>query len=108
MISQNWTIDALLCLGVVAAWAASFGLLFKRGGLDSLHYPSFIAATTGTAITLAGLFAEGLTTRVGKLVLLDAMAMVSGLVMSHALARGAMRRQARVTRRVSLPARRPD
>lgn len=91
-MTESWTIDALLALCVAAAWAASFGFLWKRGAFETLHYPSFIAAASGTALVLAGLVTEGLTPRVGKLVLLDGLALVSGLVLSHALARSALRR----------------
>jgi len=94
-MTENWTVDALLSLAVAAAWAACWGFLRRRGPLDNLHCPSIIAAVTGAALALAGLFAEGLTERVGKLLLLDGLALVSGLVLSHALARGAVRRAAR-------------
>ena len=95
-MTESWTIDALLSLSVAAAWAAGAGFLWKRGAVETLHYPSFIAAASGSALVLAGLFAEGLTARVGKLVLLDGLALVSGLVMSHALARSALRQARRV------------
>ncbi|HMA51101.1 MAG TPA: hypothetical protein VKP60_15185 [Magnetospirillaceae bacterium] len=94
-MTESWTIDALLSLSVAAAWGAGWGFLRKRGAFDTLYYPSFIAAASGGALVLAGLAAEGLTARVGKLVLLDCLALVSGLVLSHALARGALRREAR-------------
>jgi len=93
-MNDSWTIDALLSLSVAAAWAAGFGFIGRRGPFDTVHYPSFIAATSGASLVLAGLFAEGLTTRVGKLVLLDGLVLVSGLVLSHALSRSAPRRQA--------------
>jgi len=93
-MTDTWTLDALLSLCVAAAWAASWGFLRTRGPLDTLHYPSFIAAVSGVSLVLAGLVAEGFTPRVGKLVLLDGLALVSGLVLSHALARSALRRQA--------------
>lgn len=99
-MNGEWIIDVLLSLGVAAAWAAGWGFLRKRGPFDTLHHPSFIAAATGTALALAGLFGEGLTERVGKLVLLDALALVSGVVVAHALARSAARR---VARGVGLP-----
>ncbi len=108
-MTSSLTIDALLSLSVAAAWAACFGFLRRSGSLHTLHYPSFIAAASGTALVLAGLVTEGLTARVGKLVLLDGLVMVSGLVLSHALARSALRREARVLRRSRpLPVRRPD
>jgi multisubunit Na+/H+ antiporter MnhG subunit len=91
-MTDTWTIDALLSLCVAAAWAACGGFLWKRGPLDTLYCPSVIAAASGAALVLAGLFAEGLTARVGKLVLLDGLVLVSGLVLSHALARSALRR----------------
>jgi hypothetical protein len=102
---DNWTLDALLSLCVAAAWAASWGVLSKRGAPDTRHYPGFIAAASGSALVLAGLVAEGLTARVGKLVLLDGLVLISGLVLSHALARSALRRQ---PRRASQPVRRRD
>jgi hypothetical protein len=108
-MTDSLTIDVLLSLSVAAAWAACWGFLKKRGPLETLHYPSFIAAASGTTLALAGLFAEGMTARVGKLVLLDGLVMASGLVLSHALARSALRRQARILRRSgNLPIRRPD
>jgi hypothetical protein len=87
---------------VAAAWAAGWSFLRQRGPFDTLHLPGFIAAGTGTALALAGLFGEGLTERVGKLMLLDALTLVSSLVLAHALARSAARRAAR---RVGLPIR---
>ena len=108
-MTESLTIDVLLSLSVAAAWAACFGFLRKSGSFETLHYPSFIAAASGTALVLAGLVTEGLTARVGKLMLLDGLALVSGLVLSHALARGALRREARILRRSgTLPIRRPD
>lgn len=103
-MTESWTIDALLSLSVATVWAAGLGFLWKRGAVETLHYPSFIAAASGTALVLAGLFAEGLTPRVGKLLLLDGLALVSGLVMSHALARSALRQRAS---RATVPLRRP-
>lgn len=95
-MNENWTVDALLSLAVAGAWAMCWGFfLRRRRAVDSLHYPSVIAAVTGTALVLAALFGEGLTERVGKLVLLEALALVSGLVLSHALARSASRRASR-------------
>jgi hypothetical protein len=99
-MNGNWTVAALLSLAVAAAWIACWGYLRPRGRFDTLHHPCFIAAGTGSAMALAGLFAEGLTERVGKLMLLDALALVSGLVLAHALARSAARRHAR---RAGLP-----
>jgi hypothetical protein len=108
-MTESLTIDMLLSLSVAAAWAACFGFLRTSGSFDTLNYPSFIAAASGTALVLAGLVTEGLTARVGKLTLLDGLALVSGLVMSRALARGALRREARILRRSgTLPIRRPD
>lgn len=99
-MSGDWTVEALLGLGVAAAWVACWGFLRKRGPFDTVHHPGFIAAATGGALALAGLFGEGLTERVGKLMLLDALVLVAGLVLAHALARSAARREAR---RVGLP-----
>ena len=89
-----WPVDALLSLSVAAAWACCWGFLRRRGPLDNLHLPSVIAAATGAGLALAGLFEEGLTERTGKLVLLDGLALVSGLVLAHALARSAARQAA--------------
>lgn len=95
-MTGDWTVDALLSLAVAAAWAACWGFLARRRrAADNLHHPSVIAAVSGTALALAGLFGEGLTERVGKLLLLDGLVVVSGLVLSHALARSALRRAAR-------------
>ena len=94
-MTDNWTVDALLSLAVAAAWACAWGFVGRRGALDTLHLPSVIAAATGAAMVLAGLFTEGLTERTGKLLLLDGLALASGLVLAHALARGAVRRGAR-------------
>ncbi|GEM_PF-1994699 len=91
-MSGNWAVDALLCFAVAAAWIACFGFVCRRRALDSLHYPSIIASVTGSALALAGLFTEGLTVRAGKLLLLDALALISALVLAHALARSALRR----------------
>lgn len=109
-MTDSWTIDALLCLSVAAAWAAGIGFLRRGGAIEALHYPSLIAAGCGAALVLAGLLSEGLTARVGKLMLLDGLVLVSGLVLARALARGAMRRAARVSarRRPVWPVRRPD
>lgn len=104
-MTESWIIDALLSLCVAAAWAAGFGFLRKSGPLGPLHYPSVIAAVSGTTLVLAGLVAEGLTARVGKLALLDGLVMVSGLVLSQALARSALRRE---VRRVGRPFHRPE
>ena len=97
-MTESWTIDVFLSLSVAAAWAAGLGFLWKRGAVESLHYPSFIAAASGSTLVLAGLFAEGLTPRVGKLMLLDGLALVAGLVMSHALARSVSRQKASLVR----------
>jgi len=94
-MTEAWMVDALLGLAVAAAWAAGWGFMRRRRALDLLHYPSLIASATGSALVLAGLFSEGLTARVGKLLLLDGLALVSALVLAHALARGALRRARR-------------
>lgn len=91
-MSDGWTIDALLCLGIVAAWASCLGLLKARGALQAIHQPTFLAGTTGTALVLAAVMWEGMTVRVGKLVLLEAVLLVTGIVLSNGLARGARRR----------------
>ena len=94
-MTGDWAVDALIGFAVAAAWVASWGFLRRRRALDTLHYPSIIASATGSALALAGLFTEGLTLRVGKLLLLDGLALVSALVLAHALARGALRRARR-------------
>ena len=91
-MTEAWIVDALLSLAVAAAWAAGWGFTRRRRALNLLHSPSVIASTTGSALVLAGLFGEGLTARVGKLLLLDGLVLVSALVLAHALARSALRR----------------
>jgi hypothetical protein len=101
-IGESWAVDALLSLGVAAAWVACWGFLRKRGPFAGLHYPAILAGTTGTALALAGLLGEGLTVRVGKLLLLDGLMLVSGVVLANALARSMMRR---ATQGVRVPVR---
>ena len=92
-MTDGWTIDALLSLGIVAAWLGCFAFLKAGSAIQTLlHQPIFLAGTTGTALVLAAVMHEGMTVRVGKLVLLEAVLLVTGLVLSNGLARGARRR----------------
>ncbi len=103
-MSDSLTIDALLGLGIVAAWLGCLGFFKSGHALDQINRPIFLASTTGTALVLAGLLYEGLTVRVGKLVLLEAVLLVSAIVMSKGL-RNAGRR---MPRPLAVPIRRRD
>jgi small basic protein len=107
-MSDGWTIDALIALGVVAAWAGCLGFLTGASTSKLIHRPIFLAGTTGTALVLAALVQDGATVRVGKMLLLVAMLLVTGIVLAKGLSRGARRRNLDpiVLRPMAPPARR--
>ncbi len=85
-------IDGLLVLAVLAACLASAGFARLRAPLDRLHCVAFVNATSGIAVLLAALLAEGPTTRVFKILLIVGIGLLAGAAMSHATGRALLLR----------------
>jgi multicomponent Na+:H+ antiporter subunit G len=85
-------IDSLLVLAVLAAWLASAGFARLRAPLDRMHCVAFVNATSGVAVLLAALLAEGPTTRVFKILLIVGIGLLAGAAMSHATGRALLLR----------------
>ncbi len=87
-------IDALLVLAVLAAWLGAAGFARLRAPLDRIHCVAFVNATSGIAVLLAALLAEGPTTRVIKILLIVGIGLLAGSAMSHATGRALLLRSA--------------
>jgi multicomponent Na+:H+ antiporter subunit G len=85
-------IDSLLVLAVLAAWLASAGFARLRAPLDRMHCVAFVNATSGVAVLVAALLAEGPTTRVFKILLIVGIGLLAGAAMSHATGRALLLR----------------
>jgi multisubunit Na+/H+ antiporter MnhG subunit len=80
-------IAGLLVLAVFGAWLGCAGFARLRGPLDRLHCVAFVNVVSGGALTLAAFAQDGLSVRVGKLVLILGVSLLAGAASSHAIGR---------------------
>jgi len=80
-------VDALLALAVAVAWLGALGFLRVASALDRLHCVSFVNLTGGGATLAAALVADGPSTRVLKIAILVAAALLGGAAVAHATGR---------------------
>ncbi len=88
----QFAIDALLALGVLAAWLACAGFARLRSPLDRMHCVAFVNATSGVCVLAAAALTEGATTRVFKILLILGISLLAGAAMSHATGRALLLR----------------
>ena len=86
--------DALLVVAVAAAWLGCLGFVRLRTDLDRLHCIAFVNATTGAAILLAALLADGLSDRVLKILLILGLNLLTGAASAHLIGRAIVKRHA--------------
>lgn len=79
--------DVLLALATLGVWLGCLGFVRLRGALDRLHCATFVASTAGPAVLLATFATEGASASVVKVVFLVVCLLLSGAVLSHAVAR---------------------
>jgi multicomponent Na+:H+ antiporter subunit G len=85
-------VDALLVVGVLAAWLGCAGFARMRAPLDRMHCVAFVNATSGVCVLLAAALTEGPTTRVFKILLIVGISLLAGAAMSHATGRALLLR----------------
>ncbi|HTJ89272.1 MAG TPA: monovalent cation/H(+) antiporter subunit G [Acidocella sp.] len=77
----------LLAVAMLAAWLGSVGFVRLRAPADRLHCVTFVNAVCGAVILLATLLQDGATDRVGKILLIWLLMLISGALVSHATLR---------------------
>lgn len=80
-------IDALLVIAVLGAWLGCAGFARLRDPFDRLHCVAFVNVVSGGAITLAAFASDGVSVRVGKLLLAVGVSLLAGAATSHAIGR---------------------
>lgn len=88
-------IAALLACCVLAVYLSAAGFVRLSRPLDRLHCISFASLASGVAVLLAALAADGATTRVLKIALLEGLLALSGAVLVHATGRAIETREAK-------------
>ncbi len=84
---------ALLALGVGAALLGCAGVLMMGRALDRLHYTGPASTVAPAAIALAILVREGISTEGVKTILVAALLLAQGPVLTHATARALVARR---------------
>lgn len=84
---MNIAIDALLAAGVLCAWIGTLAFLRLRTHFERLHVITFVNVTTGVAITLAVILADGMSARTLQCIFIWSVIVVVGALLSHATAR---------------------
>ena len=85
-------IDVLLGLLVAVTWLGCLGFARLRTPLDRLHCASFVNAAAGVLLALVAFVADGPSDRAFKILLMVAVTLVSGAVLSHAVGRALLYR----------------
>jgi monovalent cation/proton antiporter MnhG/PhaG subunit len=83
----------LLAIGTAATLVCCLGMLMMRNPYDRLHYLSAIGTVGPAAIVAAVLVEEGLSSGGLKALVVLAAVVVTGPVLTHAIARAARIRQ---------------
>jgi multisubunit Na+/H+ antiporter MnhG subunit len=83
----NTVARLLLILAVLAAWVGAISFLRLGTALERIHSVTYVSVVTLGALTLAGLFTEGITPRTCKLAFLCVANLATGALLSHATAR---------------------
>lgn len=89
MTWQTICSDVLLALGVAIELLACLGLLVARDVYDRLHFSGPAAAVGPIAIAAAIVLREALSTAGIKALLIAALLLCAGPVLTHAIARAA-------------------
>ncbi len=82
-------ITALVALAIAACVVASLGVLLMRNAYARLHYVGLVTAVAAPLCAIAVALAEGLWPAGAKALLVAAVMVVTGPVVTHATARAA-------------------
>ena len=85
-------VSVLLAVAVLAGWVGCLGFARLRSPLDRLHCVAFTNAACGVPVLAAAVLADGFTIRVGKILLLVLVSLLTGAALSHATARALLLR----------------
>ena len=85
-------IAALLIVAVLFAWIGCLGFARFPSAYDRIHCVTFVAVTSGAAVTIAAFCADGLSDRALKIALFYALTVLNGAAVAHASGRALMRR----------------
>lgn len=84
---RSLVIDGLLMGIVGASWLGVWGFARLKSALDRLHCIAFVNVVSGLGLIGAAFVSDGISDRVFKIVLIVAVNLLSGAVVSHATAR---------------------
>jgi multisubunit Na+/H+ antiporter MnhG subunit len=89
---RSLVIDGLLAAIVAAAWLGVCGFARLKSALDRLHCVAFVNVVCGLALIGAAFVGDGMSDRAFKILLIVAVNLLSGAVVSHATARALSQR----------------
>lgn len=95
MTGQEIAAAILLGFGVVASLLSCLGILVMRSAYDRLHYLAALGTVGPVAVVAAVLLQEGLSSGGLKALIVLAVLLVTGPVLTHATARAARIREGR-------------
>ncbi len=84
----------LLTLVVLGTWLGAAGFARLRTPLDRMHCVTFVNVAAGLPLVVAAFLSDGASTRFGKILLIAAVNLLAGAVMSHAVGRALLVRGA--------------
>jgi multicomponent Na+:H+ antiporter subunit G len=88
-------IDILLAMAVLSMWLGCLGFARLRTPLDRVHCVAFVNATSGVAILIAAVLADGASIRVFKILIIVGASLLGGAAISHATGRAFFLRNAK-------------
>ncbi len=91
---RSIVIDGLLTVIVGASWLGVSGFVRLKSALDRLHCVAFVNVVSGLGLIGAAFVSDGISDRAFKIVLIVAVNLLSGAVVSHATARALSQRGA--------------
>ena len=89
---SSLVIDGLLTVIVGTSWLGVWGFARLNSALDRLHCIAFVNVVSGVALIVAAFVSDGISDRALKIVLIVAVNLLSGAVVSHATARALLQR----------------
>jgi multicomponent Na+:H+ antiporter subunit G len=98
LTAQSIAAAILLGIGVVACLISCLGILAMRTAYDRLHYLAALGTVGPVAVVAAVVVEEGLSSGGLKALVVLAVILVTGPVLTHAIARAARIREGRGSR----------